>query len=74
MEAIQMRGKFFVFLLLFVFVCSLAFSATPYNSGSGSMGKPSVKFKEWQVGRSPKGTDTNSKEHKSFITSTLDLL
>ena len=68
-----MRVKFFIFLFLFVFVCSLVFSATPYNSGSGSMGKPSVKFKEWQVGRSPKGTDTNSKEQKSFITSTEEV-
>ena len=65
-----MRVKFFIFLLLFVFVCPFVFFATPYNSGSGSMGKPSVKFKEWQVGRSPKGTDTNSDEQKSFITST----
>ena len=68
-----MRVKFFVFLLLFVFVCSPVFSAVNTQSGSGSMGKPSVKFKEWQVGRSPKGTDTNSKEQKSFITSTEEV-
>ena len=64
-----MRIRFFVFLLLFVFVMPV-FSAVNTNSGSGSMGKPSVKFKSWQVGRSSKGTDTNSKEQKSFITST----
>ena len=68
-----MRVNFFIFLLLFVFVCWPIFSATSYNSGSGSMGKPSVKFKKWQVGRSPKGTDTNSKEQKSFITSTEEV-
>ena len=37
------------------------------------MGKPSVKFKSWQVGRSPKGTDTNSDEQRSFITSTEEV-
>ena len=64
-----MRGKFFVFFLMFAFVVPV-FSVVKMESGSGSMGKPSVKFKEWQVGRSPKGMDTNSKEQKSFITST----
>ena len=64
-----MRVRFLVFLLLFVFVFPV-FSAVKTESGSGSMGKPSVKFKEWQVGRSPKGTDTNNKAQKSFITST----
>lgn len=64
-----MRLKSFVFLFVFVFTIP-TFSAVNMQSGSGSMGKPSVKFKEWQVGRSLKGTDTTSKEQKSFITST----
>ena len=65
-----MRGKFFVFFFMFVFVFPV-FSAV--ETQSGSMGKPSVKFKSWQVGRSPEGTDTNSKEQKSFITSTEEV-
>ncbi|MDE0426703.1 MAG: hypothetical protein OXN25_17775, partial [Candidatus Poribacteria bacterium] len=67
-----MREKFFIFLFLCVFVFPV-FSAVKTDSGSGSMGKPSVKFKSWQVGRSPKGTDTNSDEQKSFITSTEEV-
>jgi hypothetical protein len=74
MEVIQMRDIFFVFLLLFVFVLPV-FSATqqPADSGSSQLGKPSVKFKSWRVGRSPEGTDTNSQEQKSFITSTEEV-
>ena len=63
-----MRLKSFVFLFVFVFTIP-NFSAVNTNSGSSSMGKPSVKFKSWQVGRSLKGTVEN-KEQLSFITST----
>ena len=34
------------------------------------MGKPSVKFKEWQIGRSDKNTDSKNDNPTSFITST----
>ena len=75
-----MRVRIFVFFLLFVFVFPVFWAVTTTvttnsGSGSGSMvkGKPKVKFKEWQVGRSKKGTDTTSKEHKSFITSKEDV-
>lgn len=58
-----------VFFFLFVFVVgSPVFSATSTTSGSGS--KPEMKFDSWRVGRSPRGTNINSKEQKSFITST----
>ena len=76
-----MRVRFFVFLLLFAFVFAVFLTVktgsgltvqtgSGSGSGSGSMGTPSVKFKSWQVGRSSAGTDTTSKEQKSFITST----
>lgn len=73
-----MIRKSFVFLFFILFVCSLLYSATTNqqgsNSGSGALGKPSVKFKEWQIGRSPKNTDTNSANHNpaSFITNTQE--
>ena len=69
-----MIRKSFVFLFLILFVCSLVFSATTRqsNSGSSTLGKPSVKFKSWQVGRSDVGTDSNHIVHTSFITSTQD--
>ena len=66
-----MRRKSFVFLFLFAFVLP-SFAATPTESDSGSstLGKPSVTFKEWQIGRSPINTDTNAANHNptSFIT------
>ncbi len=79
-----MRVRFFVFLLLFAFVFAVFLTVktgsgltvqtgSGSGSGSGSMGTPSVKFKSWQVGRSPQGTDTTSKEQKSFITSTEEV-
>ena len=69
-----MKVRFVVFLFVFGLVVSPVFSATtqPANSGSSTLGKPSVKFKEWQIGRSDKNTDTSSYNHNptSFITST----
>ena len=66
-----MRVRFFVFFLMFSAVFPL-YAATTKKSGSSQLGKPSVKFKEWQIGRSDKNTDSN--EHNpnptSFITST----
>ena len=59
------RCVLFFFLLS---VVSPVFSATPTNSGSGSV--PEMKFESWRVGRSPTGTNINSDEQKSFITST----
>ena len=69
-----MRVRFFVFLFLILFVCSPLYSATTNqprsDSGSSQLGKPSVKFKEWEIGRSAKGTDDGNKLHLTFITST----
>ena len=69
-----MKVRFVIFLFVFGLVVSPVFSATtqPANSGSSTLGKPSVKFKEWQIGRSDKNTDTSSYNHNptSFITST----
>ena len=66
-----MRMKSLVFLSVFLLVSVFVLPSFPAaTTNSGSMGKPSVKFKSWQVGRSPKGTDTNSDDQKSFITST----
>jgi len=70
-----MNKKFYV-LCLFLFTFSVlfrGFSAQQTNPGSGSKVAPSVKFKEWKVGRSDKGTDENNKVHISFITSTQTL-
>ena len=63
-----MRLKSFVFLFVFAFVLP-TFSATT-NQGSGSGLTPEMKFDSWRVGRSPTGTNINSPEQKSFITST----
>ncbi len=71
-----MNKKFYIFcIFLLVFsVVFHGFSALETGSGSGSnsgsMNAPLVKYKEWQVGRSDTGTDKNSAEHLSFITST----
>ena len=64
-----MRMKSFVFLFVFAFVLP-SFSATSTRSGSGSLTPPKMAFKSWCVGRSPVGTNINSQEQKSFITST----
>ena len=68
-----MRIRFFVFLLMFSIVLPV-FSATTRqsNSGSSTLGKPSVKFKEWQIGRSDRNTDSSNDNPTSFITSTQD--
>ena len=56
-----MKVRFFVFLFLFLFVLpSFAAAQTQPDSGSSTLGKPSVTFKAWQIGRSPRNTDTNS--------------
>ena len=67
-----MKVRFVIFLFVFGFVVSPVFSATtqPSDSGSSQLGKPSVKFKEWQIGRSDKNTDSNNDNPTSFITST----
>ena len=67
-----MRVRFFVFFLMFSFVGFPLYAATTQQSGSSSsqLGKPSVKFKEWEMGRSSKGTDDRNKLHLTFITST----
>ena len=70
-----MRVRFFVFLFLFLFAIVFpVFSATTRQSDSGSstLGKPSVKFKEWQIGRSAVGTDPTHIVHTSFITGTQE--
>ena len=69
-----MRFKSFVFLFFFSFVLP-GFPATSQqaDSGSSTLGKPSVKFKSWKVGRSDVGTDSTSQEQKSFITSTEEV-
>ena len=64
-----MRTKFFVFLLVSVFVLP-TFSAETQQSGSGSLPKPAIEFKSWQVGRGSVGSDINNIVHTSFITST----
>lgn len=76
-----MNRKFYaVCIFLFAFIVVLfsslqTFSSLQMGSGSGSGSKvaPLVKFKEWQIGRSDKGTDTSNKVHLSFITSTQTL-
>ncbi len=71
-----MKNKKFYALCLFLFTFSVlfrGFSAQQTNPGSGSKVAPSVKFKEWQIGRSAKGTDTSIAVHLSFITSTQTL-
>ena len=67
-----MFKKFSVFciLLLAFSIVFRGFSALETGSGSGSMIAPSVVFKRWKIGRSAQGTNTNSDEHHSFITST----
>lgn len=67
-----MRLKFFVFFLMFGIVGFPVFSAVNTESGSSTLGKPSVKFKSWQVGRSDVGTDPTNIVHTSFITSTQE--
>ena len=64
-----MRIKFFVFLLVSVFVLP-AFAAETMQSGSGSLPKPAMEFKSWQVGRGSVSSDINNIVHTSFITST----
>ena len=64
-----MRIKFFVFLLVSVFVLS-TFAAETQQSGSGSLPKPAMEFKSWQVGRGSVGSEINNIVHTSFITST----
>ena len=66
-----MKMKSFVFLFLLSVVFP-AFSATqqPADSGSSQLGKPSVKFKSWEIGRSGISTDAGNKLHLTFITST----
>ena len=67
-----MNKKFYA-LCLFLFTFSIVFggfSAQQTNQGSGSTNVPLVKFKEWKVGRSDKGTDKDNTVHISFITST----
>ena len=51
-----MLKRFLVFFSLLSVVFPV-FSATqqPADSGSSQLGKPSVKFKKWQVGRSDEG-------------------
>lgn len=66
-----MRIKFFVFLLVSVFVLS-TFAAETQQSGSGSLPKPAMEFKSWQVGRSDVGMDPTNIVHTSFITSTQE--
>ena len=68
-----MRVRFFVFFFMFGIMLPL-FLATTRQSGSSSsqLGKPSVKFKEWQIGRSDKNTDSRNDNPTSFITSTQD--
>ncbi len=65
-----MFNKCVLFLFL-LSVVSHVFSATNRRSGSGSV--PKMEFRSWRVGRSPMGTDTNSKDQKSFITSTEEV-
>ena len=70
-----MRMKGFVFLSVFLFVLFAfvmpSLSAVNTDSGSDSMSPPTVKFKEWQIGRSEqKGTNKDNTVHTSFITST----
>ena len=66
-----MRIKFFVFLMVSVFVLP-TFSAETQQSGSGSLPKPAMEFTSWQVGRSAVGTDPTNSVHTSFITSTQE--
>ncbi len=70
-------NKKFYFFCIFLLVFSVVFhgfSALETGSGSGSnsgsMNAPLVKYKEWQIGRSDKGTNSSDKVHTSFITST----
>ena len=71
-----MFKKFSVFciLLLAFSIVFRGFSAletgSGSESGSGYMVAPSVVFTKWRIGRSAQGTNINSKEHRSFITST----
>ena len=64
-----MLNRCIIFLYLLSFALPV-FSAMNTNPGSGSGKKPEIKFKSWRVGRSPTGTDINSDEQKTFITST----
>ena len=67
-----MRLKSFLFLFLFVFMGTPVYPVTQMqsDSGSGPLGKPSVTFKEWQIGRSQKSSDSSNTAPNSFITST----
>ncbi len=67
-----MKKDFFAFsvFLLIVLSCFSFFYLFPVLGSDSTMTIPSIKFKEWQVGRSDKGTDINKDEHKSFITTT----
>ena len=66
-----MRMKSFVFVFLFFFAVVLpSFFAETQQSGSGSLPKPTMEFKSWQVGRGSVGSEINNIVHTSFITST----
>lgn len=60
--------KKFSLLCIFIFVFSLVFRGfSSLETGSGSIHVPSIKFKEWQIGRhETKQTDPNNKEHLSL--------
>ena len=68
-----MLKRFLIFFYLFSVVFPV-FSATQRQSDSGSsqLGKPTVKFQEWQIGRSLKSSAGNNDNPTSFITSTQD--
>lgn len=70
-----MNRKFSVLcIMLLVFsVVFRGFSALETGSGSGYTLRPLIEFKSWKIGRSAEGTNTNDKEHLSFITSTQSL-
>ena len=61
-----MRVRFFLVLLMFAFAIGVSvFSATTINSGSGSLPKPMMEFKSWQVGRGSVGSNIDSTVHTS---------
>ncbi len=70
-----MRRGVFIFsaFVLIVFPCFVFYLFSVSGSDSGQKGTPPMEFKSWQVDRSDKGTDSNDKKHKSFITSTQTL-
>ncbi len=70
-----MKKRVFAFsvFLLIVLSCFSFLYLFPVLGSDSMKAKPSMKFKEWQVGRSDKGTDTSNEVHLSFITSTQTL-